>query len=82
MPIYILHFELRKGEIYSPGDIKKFSNSDILDHYKILYSCSTKKGSSVGPIINPSNYKVIGFHKGYDPTTRLNSGIIIKSQIL
>jgi len=30
----------------------------------ILYSCTTSEGSSGGPILNRTNYKVIGIHKG------------------
>ena len=71
-PIYIFHYELG-GEIkYSPGTILK------IDYDKIMYSCSTKPGSSGGPIIDASNFKVIGVHKGYKNDMKLNFGILIK----
>ena len=70
--IYILHYEIG-GEIkYSPGTILKN------DYDKIMYSCSTKPGSSGGPVIDASNFKVIGVHKGYKSILKLNFGILIK----
>ena len=80
--VYILHFAHGRTAKYSPGVISIFRNADVIGHYNILYSCSTNNGSSGGPIINPSNYKIIGLHKGYDHKEKLNLGIIIKSQIL
>ena len=75
--VYVLHFEYGKDNKYSPGNILYIKKSKK-GYYKIMYSCSTKQGSSGGPIINSSNYKVIGIHRGYERNCDLNLGMIIE----
>ena len=79
-PVYILHYEKGEQLAFSSGNITgvKFAGKD---HYKITYSCSTEPGSSGGPIINSSNFKVIGIHKGYKRDVGWNIGIFMKAPI-
>ena len=75
--IYVLHFEFGKYTKFSPGIIVYIKKSKK-GFYKIMYSCSTKTGSSGGPIINSSNSKVIGIHRGFKENYGLNLGMIIE----
>ena len=80
--VYILHFELGKDLKYSSGAIKEIkSTADIKRNIIIRYTCSTLSGSSGGPIINSSNFKVIGIHQGYKKEKDLNVGLLIKAPI-
>lgn len=79
-PVYILHYEYGEELKYSSGNITGVKFSGI-DFYKLAYSCSTEPGSSGGPIINSSNFKVIGIHKGYKKDIDWNVGIFIKGPI-
>ncbi len=81
IPVYILHFEKGKEQRYSEGVILEIKGSGIIGHYKFFYSCSTDKGSSGGPIINSSNFKVIGLHHGYKKSKDLNEGTLIGNTI-
>ena len=56
---------------FSLGTIKRINN-DIIQH-----KCSTEFGSSGSPILNLSNYKVIGVHK-LGTKLNFNEGISIK----
>lgn len=75
--IYVLHFEFGKNTKFSPGIIVYIKKSKK-GFYKIMYSCSTETGSSGGPIINSSNSKVIGIHRGFWEKHGLNLGMIIE----
>ena len=55
--IYILQYPKGQKSSFSLGTIKKLNNN-IVQH-----KCSTEFGSSGSPILNLSNYKVIGVHK-------------------
>lgn len=70
--VYILHYEEGKNMKYSIGIIKSISE----DNFNIRHLCSTKVGSSGGPIINLFNYKVMGVHKGYK--NKFNLGTHLK----
>ena len=72
--IYILHYENGKVVKYSIGIIKSISE----DNYTIKHLCTTNIGSSGGPIINLTNFKVIGIHKG---SKKFNLGTLIKSSV-
>ena len=73
--IYLLHYPHGKTIKYSYGYITKINNKD----YNIKYNCLTEKGSSGAPIINLSNYKIIGIHKGSLQFCKL--GIFIKNPL-
>ena len=79
-PVYILHFEKGAKLAFSSGNITGVKFAGI-NNYKIIYTCSTEHGSSGGPIINSSNFKVIGIHKGYKKDIKLNMGIFIRAPI-
>ena len=79
-PVYILHYEMGKKLSSSLGKITGVKFAGI-DNYRIMYTCSTEHGSSGGPIINSSNSKVIGIHKGYKKDINLNMGIFIRTPI-
>ena len=59
---------------YSSGAIKNIS----LDNYNIQHYCPSEKGSIGSPIINLTNYKVIGIHQSYDKVKNINIGANIK----
>lgn len=77
-PVYILRYEFGKKLAYSSGIITGIINTDYMYYYRITYSYSTEPGASGGPIINSSNFKVIGIHKGYKRDLKWNVGIFIK----
>ena len=68
---------MEKKMEYSPGAIKNIS----LDTYIIEHFCQSEKGSSGSPIINLSNYKVIGMHKDPKKKSNFNLGTLIKGPI-
>ena len=76
MPIYTLHSPYNKT-LVSYGKINQINKNNI-EHY-----CSTKKGSSVGPILSLDDNKVIGIHKGCNRNEKeeYNIGILISSGI-
>ena len=53
-----------------------------LNNYKIFHSANTEGGSSGSPIICLENYKVIGIHRRYNKTKKLNFGSFIKYILL
>ena len=75
--VYLIHYPNGKKMEYSPGTIKNI----ILDNYNIQHLCSSEYGSSGGPIINLSNYKIIGVHKGSKGNQNWNLGTIIKGPV-
>ena len=75
--IYILHYPNGENISVSYGyGIKK------LDKYYIQHLCNTQSCSSGSPILNLSNNKVIGIHKGTiknkDKKAKFNLGILLK----
>ena len=58
-PVYLLHYPKGNKMNFSPGLIKCIYE----DNGNIIHLCDTKPGSSGSPLINSTNYKVIGFHK-------------------
>ena len=79
--IYILHYEFGKDIKYSSGNITEVQINFDKNKFFIMYTCSTEPGSSGGPIINLSNSKVIGIHKGYRRDLNWNYGILINFPI-
>ena len=64
---------------YSFGIIVGFA---AMGNFNIYHKCSTSNGSSGSPILNLSNYKVIGIHKGCSKQQNYNLGTFIKSPII
>ena len=72
--IYILQYPNAQKSSFSLGIVKNISDN-IIKH-----KCSTELGSSGSPILNLSNYKVIGVHKR-GTNYNFNEGIFIKCAI-
>ena len=75
--IYLLHYPNGEKMEYSIGVIKNIS----LDNCDIQHYCATKDGSSGCPIINLSNYKVVGIHKAAMEIKNWNLGTLLKGPI-
>jgi V8-like Glu-specific endopeptidase len=75
--IYLLHYPHSEKVIYSIGVIKFIED----DNYTIRHFCYSEGGSSGGPLLNLSNFKVIGMHKGSKETINMNVGTLIKAPI-
>ena len=75
--IYILHYPQSGNIKISSGVIKSIHK----DNYTICHLCVTFGGSSGGPLLNLSNYKVIGVHKGGIPKDKINIGTVINAPI-
>ena len=75
--IYLLHYPNGEKMEYSIGVIKNIS----LDNCDIQHYCATKDGSSGCPIINLSNYKVVGVHKAAMEIKNWNLGTLLKGPI-
>ena len=73
--IYLLHYPKGGKVEYSVGTIKKINNNNI-EHL-----CASDEGSSGGPLMNLSNYKVIGIHKGGQKVKNWNLGSPIATSI-
>ena len=69
--IYTIHYENGSRVKYSIGKIISIKNNNI------KYFCKTNEGSSGGPIINLSNFKVIGVHKGAKNENHYKLGSLI-----
>jgi len=74
-PIYLLSYLGGSNSKYSTGVILK------IDDIKILHNCDSQAGSSGGPLINLSNYKVIGIHEGSERKNRYKTGIFLQKPI-
>ena len=72
LSIYLLHYQNGERAKISFGTIIGFSEDKI----DILHNCGSEKGSSGGPLINNTNFKLIGIHKGYK--NKNNRGTFIK----
>ena len=75
--VYLVHYPNGEKMEYSPGVIK----SIYCDNYNLQHYCPSEEGSSGSPIINLSNYKVIGIHKGSFSKSNINLGTLIKGPI-
>ena len=73
--IYILHYPNCGKSSVSYGIIKNLQNSDV------SHLCSTEKGSSGSPILNLTNNKVIGIHRGSFDNFKFNKGSILSNSI-
>ena len=75
--IYTLHYPIY-NEIQEPavsyGILKKRYEDREFD---FIHYCSTEKGSSGSPILNLSNYKIIGIHKKAKVNGEYNIGIFL-----
>ena len=58
----MLHYPKGEEAEISPGVIKNITESE--DRKTIYHLCDTSGGSSGCPIINKTNFQVIGIHKG------------------
>ena len=76
--IYLLHYPNLNG-------ISSFSEGRIIeikdDNFSFIHNCYTELGSIGGPLINLSNYKVIGMHIGEESNEK-KYGILLKLPIL
>lgn len=70
-PIYILQYPNGRESSHSLGLVNSIIGTNI------QHSCSTDFGSSGSPILNLSNFKVIGVHKG-GTSFNMNKGTFIK----
>ena len=68
----------KSGNIKISHGVIKFISQD---NYNIGHLCVTYGGSSGGPLINLSNYKVIGVHKGGIIKNKINLGTLINVPI-
>ena len=76
--IYLLHYPKGIEMESSPGVIKKISEDDKT----IYHLCDTSGGSSGSPIINKTNFQVIGIHKGASEGSKnYNLGSLLKEPI-
>ena len=76
--IYLLHYPKGAKMEISPGVIININEEQTMYH-----SCDTSSGSSGGPIINKTNFQVIGIHCGApeDRANRFNIGKLLKEPI-
>ena len=72
--IYILQYPNNERVSVSYGIIKDIN---LLNNYDICHLCCTEKGSSGAPILNLSNNKLIGIHKGAYNNYNYNKGNIL-----
>lgn len=72
---YIIQYPKSKKVKVSYGIIGSINN------YELKHFCSTESGSSGSPILNLSNNKIIGIHKGCDIKFEFNIGIFLKYPI-
>lgn len=58
-----------------------FGIIQYIDKFNIYHFCTTEKGSSGSPIMNLSNNKIIGIHKGSSENLKINKGTLLKEPI-
>ena len=75
--IYILHYPNGNEIKYSVDTIKNIDVNNI----KMSHCCSTKEGSSGGPILNLQTYQILGVHNGKHSKYNYNIGTILKFPI-
>lgn len=74
--IFLLHYYMGRLS-YSVGNIIRIENNK-----DILYTSKTSRGSGVGPIIDSSNFQLIGAHKGKNLNFECAIGVFLKEPIL
>ena len=72
--IYILQYPNNGKVSVSYGTIK---NIDLTAQFNFRHLCCTEKGSSGSPILNLSNNKLIGIHRGTDNNYNYNIGTLL-----
>ena len=76
--VYLLQHPLgNKFAEFSDGVILKITENN----FNIFHNCSSKGGSSGGPIISLDNFKVFGIHKGTQEEIKMNLGTLINTLI-
>ena len=75
--VYLIHYPKGDKVGYSIGTIKLIEE----DSGNIRHLCSTEFGSAGSPIINLSNLKIIGIHKGAIKNGNFNLGTFMKNPI-
>ena len=79
--IYMIHYPKEKEKKISDGIIKDIINDDK-GNKTIHYLCENSLGSSGAPIINKTNFQVIGIHKRAEEIGKnYNLGILLKDPI-
>jgi len=77
--------KFKNKDVYIIGNIDQYSSgkiTDILeDNYTIIHLCATNPGMSGSPVINLSNYRVIGIYRGAHLEKDLNIGIFIREPV-
>ena len=81
LSVYLLYYEKNKNPKHSSGEIKSINiTNNTFEH-----SCFCELESLGAPILNLSNYKVIGMHKGIKDgnsnENNINLGIIIREPL-
>ena len=81
LSVYLLYYEKNKNPKHSSGEIKSINiTNNTFEH-----SCFCELESLGAPILNLSNYKVIGMHKGIKEgnynENNINLGIIIREPL-
>ncbi len=74
--VYNIHYPEDDKVLVSYGII-----NDINNKYDISHLCKIEKGASGSPILNLSNNKLIGIHKGTSIIDNLNHGTFLKYPI-
>jgi len=72
--IYILQYPKNERVSVSYGIIKDIN---LLNNFDFRHLCCTEKGSSGSPILNLSNNKIIGIHKGTHNNHNYNKGTLL-----
>ena len=72
--VYLLHYPNNEKVSVSYGTINAIN---LQKHFDFFHFCSTDNGSSVAPILNSSNNKLIGIHKGASNNHNFNKGTIL-----
>ena len=70
--IVLLHYPKGIEMSISNGNIKS-----IDDYFDILHLCDATTGSDGGPIINTTNFQIIGIHKGTSKNNNYNFGTFL-----
>ena len=72
--VYLLHYPNNEKVSVSYGIINAIN---LQKHFDFFHFCSTDNGSSGAPILNSSNNKLIGIHKGASNNHNFNKGTIL-----
>ena len=72
--VYLLHYPNNEKVSVSYGIINTIN---LQKYFDFFHFCSTDNGSSGAPILNSSNNKIIGIHKGASKNLNFNKGTIL-----